>query len=103
MTVSKDNTQIVAKVLSDDNNEEKKRAFARIEELKKKRKDVVIDYDAELASYREDKYSKLPNDNLKRKPVDWDSFVIPSGRSAEEIDNYIREMREDRIIPYSEK
>ena len=48
MTVSKDNAQIVAKVLSDDNNEEKKRAFARIEELKKKRKDVVIDYDAEL-------------------------------------------------------
>ena len=48
MTVSKDNAQIVAKVLSDDNNEEKKRAFVRIEELKKKRKDVVIDYDAEL-------------------------------------------------------
>ena len=37
---------------------EKKAAFARIEELKKKRKDVVIDYDAELASYRETKYGK---------------------------------------------
>lgn len=35
---------------------------------------AIIDYDAELASYREDKYSKLPNDNLKRKTVDWDSF-----------------------------
>ncbi len=101
MTVSKDNAQIVAKVLSDDNNEEKKRAFARIEELKKKRKDVVIDYDAELAFYREDKYSKLPNDNLKRMPVDWDSFVIPSER-GQHVDEYMKEMRDDdSFIPHS--
>ena len=101
MTVSKDNAQIVAKVLSDDNNEEKKRAFARIEELKKKRKDVVIDYDAELAFYREDKYSKLPNDNLKRMPVDWDSFVIPSER-GQHVDEYMKEMRDDAsFIPHS--
>ncbi len=101
MTVSKDNAQIVAKVLSDDNNEEKKRAFVRIEELKKKRKDVVIDYDAELASYREDKYSKLPNDNLKRKTVDWDSFVIPSER-GQHVDEYMKEMRDDdNFIPHS--
>lgn len=44
--------------LYNDPKAEKKRAFARIEELKKKRKDVVIDYDAELASYRETKYGK---------------------------------------------
>lgn len=88
-------------MLSDDNNEEKKRAFARIEELKKKRKDVVIDYDAELASYREDKYSKLPNDNLKKAPVDWDSFVIPSER-GQHVDEYMKEMRDDdSFIPHS--
>lgn len=32
------------------------------------------------------------------EPVDWDSFVIPTGRSVEEIDEYIREMRDnDRL------
>jgi hypothetical protein len=36
----------------------------------------------------------------RRRIVDMGKYVIPSGRSAEEIDNYIREMREDRIIPY---
>ena len=72
-----------------------------IEELKKKRKDVVIDYDAELAFYREDKYSKLPNDNLKRMPVDWDSFVIPSER-GQHVDEYMKEMRDDdSFIPHS--
>ena len=44
--------------LYNDSKAEKKAAFARIEELKKKRKGVVIDYDAELASYRESKYGK---------------------------------------------
>ena len=35
----------------------------------------------------------------KRKcSIDWDSFVISSGRTVEEIDNYIRELRDnDRI------
>ena len=31
----------------------------------------------------------------RRRIVDMGKYVIPSGRSAEEIDNYIREMRED--------
>lgn len=101
MTVSKDNAQIVVKVLSDDNKEEKKRAFAKLEQLRKKRK--VTDDKTELESNRENKYGNSKSENLKRKPVDWDSFVIPSGRSTEEIDNYIREMREDRIIPYIQK
>ena len=60
-----------------------------------------IDYDAELAFYREDKYSKLPNDNLKRMPVDWDSFVIPSER-GQHVDEYMKEMRDDdSFIPHS--
>ena len=44
--------------LYNDTKAEKKAAFARIEELKKNRKKVVIDYDAELAAYRESKYCK---------------------------------------------
>lgn len=39
----------------------------------------------------------------RRRIVDMEKYVIPSERGTEEIDNYIREMREDRIIPYSEK
>lgn len=66
MTVSKDNVQIVAKVLSDDNSEEK----------------------------------KPKSEKSKRKHIDLDSCVISSGRSTEEIDNYIGEMREDRIIAH---
>ena len=31
----------------------------------------------------------------RRRIVDMGKCVIPSGRSAEEIDNYIREMRDD--------
>ena len=31
----------------------------------------------------------------RRRIVDMGKYVIPSGRSAEEIDNYIREMRDD--------
>ena len=31
----------------------------------------------------------------RRRIVDMGKYVIPSGRSAEEIDNYIREMRGD--------
>lgn len=34
----------------------------------------------------------------RRSLVDLDAFVIPTGRTAEEIDGYIREMRDnDRI------
>ena len=35
---------------------EKKEAFARLEQLR--RKGTVVDYDAELAEYREEKYGK---------------------------------------------
>ena len=31
----------------------------------------------------------------RRRIVDMGKYVSPSGRSAEEIDNYIREMRDD--------
>lgn len=39
-----------------DDQSEKKEAFARLERLRKK--GTVTDYDAELASYRENKYGK---------------------------------------------
>lgn len=36
----------------------------------------------------------------RRRIVDMGKYVVPSVRNTEEINNYIREMREDRIIPY---
>ena len=42
--------------LYNDNQSEKKEAFERLEQLR--RKGTVVDYDAELAEYREDKYGK---------------------------------------------
>ena len=42
--------------LYNDNQSERKEAFARLEQLRKK--GTVVDYDAELASYREEKYGK---------------------------------------------
>lgn len=42
--------------LCNDNQLERKEAFERLEQLRKK--GTVIDYDAELASYREEKYEK---------------------------------------------
>ena len=39
-----------------DDQSERKEAFARLEQLRKK--GTVADYDAELASYREEKYGK---------------------------------------------
>lgn len=42
--------------LYNDNQLERKEAFARLEQLRKK--GTVVDYDAELASYREEKYGK---------------------------------------------
>ena len=39
-----------------DNQSERQEAFARLEQLR--RKGTVTDYDAELASYREEKYGK---------------------------------------------
>lgn len=42
--------------LHDDNLSERKEAFERLEQLRKK--GTVIDYDAELASYREEKYGR---------------------------------------------
>ncbi len=39
-----------------DNQSERKEAFARLEQLRKK--GTVDDFDAELASYREEKYGK---------------------------------------------
>ncbi|MBD5491214.1 MAG: UDP-N-acetylenolpyruvoylglucosamine reductase [Lachnospiraceae bacterium] len=42
--------------LYNDNQSERKEAFARLEQLR--RKGTVTDYDAELASYREGKYGK---------------------------------------------
>ena len=40
--------------LYNDNQSERKEAFTRLEQLRKK--GTVTDYDAELASYREEKY-----------------------------------------------
>jgi len=42
--------------LYNDNQSERKEAFARLEQLR--RKGTVMDYDAELDSYREEKYGK---------------------------------------------
>lgn len=42
--------------LYNDNQSEEEEAFARLEQLRKK--GTVTDYDAELASYRKEKYSK---------------------------------------------
>ncbi len=42
--------------LYNDSNKERKEAFARLEQLRKK--GTVTDDDAELASYREDKYGR---------------------------------------------
>ena len=42
--------------LCHDTQPERKEAFARLEKLRKK--GTVIDYDAELASYREEKYGR---------------------------------------------
>lgn len=42
--------------LYNDNQSEKKEAFEKLEQLRKK--GTVVDYDAELASYREEKYGK---------------------------------------------
>lgn len=42
--------------LFEDTQSERKEAFARLEQLRKK--GTVTDYDAELASYREEKYDK---------------------------------------------
>ena len=39
-----------------DNQSERKKAFARLEKLR--RKGTVTDYDAELASYRDEKYGE---------------------------------------------
>ena len=42
--------------LYNDNRSERKEAFARLEQLRKK--GTVADYDEELASYRDEKYGK---------------------------------------------
>lgn len=42
--------------LYNDNQSERKETFTRLEQLRKK--GTVTDYDAELASYREEKYGK---------------------------------------------
>lgn len=42
--------------LYNDNQSERKEAFTRLEQLR--RKGTVTDYDTELASYREEKYGK---------------------------------------------
>lgn len=46
--------------LYNDNQSERKEAFARLEQLR--RKGTVTDYDMELASYREEKYGKQDSD-----------------------------------------
>lgn len=43
--------------LYDDKQAERKEAFVKLEQLRKK--GTVVDYDAELASYREEKYGWL--------------------------------------------
>lgn len=38
-----------------------------------------------------------PSKKPQKVPVDWDSFVIPNGRTVEEVDKYLKEMRSDRF------
>jgi len=60
--VPEDKLSFVIQIMQDvnglynDSNKERKEAFARLEQLRKK--GTVIDDDAELASYREDKYGR---------------------------------------------
>lgn len=42
--------------LNNDNQIERKEAFGRLEQIRKK--GTVVDYNAELASYRDEKYDK---------------------------------------------
>ena len=43
------------------------------------------------------KLLNYPKKKVKKAPVDWDSFVIPSER-GKHVDEYIREMRDnDRL------
>lgn len=42
--------------LNNDNQIERKEAFERLEQIRKK--GTVVDYDAELASYRDEKYGR---------------------------------------------
>ena len=60
--VPEDKLSFVIQIMQDvnglynDSNKERKEAFARLEQLRKK--GTVTDNDAELASYREDKYGR---------------------------------------------
>lgn len=45
-----------SKCLNNDNQIERKEAFGRLEQIRKK--GTVVDYNAELASYRDEKYDK---------------------------------------------
>ena len=44
---------------------QKREAFLQIEQLRKKRKEIVIDDALELASYRESKYAEYINPSMK--------------------------------------
>lgn len=45
--------------------EEKREAFLRIEQIRKKRKKIVVDDELELATYRECKYGDYLNPSMK--------------------------------------
>ena len=60
--IPEDNISLILQIMQgvnglyNDNQSERKEAFARLEQLR--RKGTVADYDVELASYREEKYGK---------------------------------------------
>lgn len=57
--------------------------------------EVIITILDKISTTREEKRAAK-----RRRIVDMEKYVVPSVRNTEEINNYIREMREDRIIPY---
>ena len=76
-----------------------------LEELLKMIKEGnITDYDAELASYRDEKYGykDIEENNIqevnKKQKIDLEQFVMGVTQRSNKVDEYIREMREDRDI-----
>ena len=72
--------------------------------LKMTKKGNITDYDAELASYRDEKYgyNDINGNNTqkinKKQKIDLEQFVMGVTQRSNKVDEYIREMREDRDI-----
>lgn len=62
---------------------------------------VLIDEDEDIRAYDGTEVIvtllNYPQKQIRKEPIDWDSFVIPSER-GKNVDEYMREMREnDRL------